>query len=111
MQIRSLTQKDIRELFAKAQRIVRQKEIDVLLAPRKLCPGHLLIITPRKTGSAHERNKVRRRLRAVFYEEKLCEAPYDCIVIVKQGGVEMAFHKLREVLLSAYQQALRGLHA
>lgn len=106
----TFTQKDIKALFSKARRVLRQPGLDVLLAPKKFFSGHLLVVTPRKIGNAPERNKVRRRLKAVFYEEKLFEAPYDCIVIVKPGGIKIPFSQLRKMLLSAYQQAQQVLH-
>ncbi|HML19414.1 MAG TPA: ribonuclease P protein component [Candidatus Dependentiae bacterium] len=106
----TFTQKDIKALFSKARRVLRQPGLDVLLAPKKFVSGHLLVVTPRKIGNAPERNKVRRRLKAVFYEEKLFETPYDCIVIVKPGGIKISFSQLREMLLSAYQKAQQVLH-
>lgn len=101
----TLTQKDIKALFLQAKRVLRQPGLDVLLAPKRFPLGHLLVVTTRKVGNATKRNKVRRRLKAIFYEEKLFEAPYDCIIIVKNGGTAIPFSQLRAMLLSAYKQA------
>jgi ribonuclease P protein component len=106
----TFTQKDIKALFLKAKRVLRQPGLDILLAPKKFLVGHLVVVTPRKIGNAPERNKIRRRLKAIFYEEKLFEAPYDCIVIVKTGGISIPFSQLREMLISAYQQVQQDLH-
>jgi len=42
--------------------------------------GKILIIIPGKTGNAIKRNKIRRQIKAIFYEEKLFEKP-DILVI------------------------------
>lgn len=99
------TQKDIKKLFAQAKRVLRQPGLDILLGHTELPQGRLLVVTPRLVGTAPERNKVRRRLKAVFYEERLFEQHYDCIVIVKKGGPAISFDKLRSYILQAYEHA------
>ena len=55
-------------------------------------------MTPRRSGNAPQRNLIRRRLKAIFYEEKLYQGPYDCIIFVTQEAVKTPFPALRELL-------------
>ncbi len=75
-----------------------------VLGPRHKDFGRRVIIASRKVGNAPECNKVRRRLKSIFYEEKLYEAPYDCIVIVKKEAVILSFEALKKLLYSAYDE-------
>ncbi len=102
--ITRFTKKEIDKLFATARRRVKNQALVILLGPRQKDFGRILIITSRKVGNAPERNKVRRRLKSIFYEEKLYEAPYDCIVIVKKGAVTLSFEALKKLLYSAYDE-------
>jgi ribonuclease P protein component len=99
------TQHDVKALFAKAKRVLRQPGLDILLAISDKPQGRLLIVTSRFVGNAPERNKIRRRLRALFYEQRLSNQSYDCIVIVKKGGVGLSFDTLLTYLLQAYEHA------
>ena len=107
------TKMDIKALFLRAQRVLRQPGLDILLAPTKNSIGQLVVVTPRLVGNAPERNKIRRRLKAIFHEEKLSERLYDCIVIVKKDGVALPFADLKESLLKAYSkvQKIEETHA
>lgn len=102
--ITRFTKKEIDKLFATVRRRVRSKGLVILLSPRQKDFGRILIITSRKVGNAPERNKIRRRLKSIFYEEKLYEAPYDCIVIVKKEAVILSFEALKKLLYSAYDE-------
>lgn len=97
-----LTPKDIRTLFARATRVLRQPGLDVLLAPTTNSIGRILVVAARRVGNAPERNKVRRRLKSIFHEERLYQQLYDCIVIIKIGGAKLPFKDLKESLLKAY---------
>ena len=96
-----LKQRDIRQLFLKAKRVVREPGLDILLAPSAGC-GQLVVVTPRYTGNAPERNKIKRRLRAIFHQEQLFQYGYHCIVLVKRDGIHTEFAKLKELLIHAF---------
>lgn len=100
-----LTKKDIKALFLCAKRVLRQPGLDILLGPSTSPTGRLVVVTARLVGTAPERNKIRRRLKAIFYENRLFEQPFDCIVIVKTGGAELSFAQLTEVMLKAFAKA------
>ena len=89
---------EISRLFKQARRIYKSRELDVLSAPRTREYGRLLIITPKKIGNAPQRNKVKRRLRAVFYENRLFESNRDLVAIIKKDGVSLPFEKLQKII-------------
>lgn len=103
----TLTKKDIRALFSRAKRILRTPGLDILLAKTLHPQGHIIVVTPRHVGNAPERNKVRRRLKAIFYERRLFEQPYDVIVIIKKDGTQLSYNSLVEFVLQAYARAYK----
>ncbi len=97
----SFTQQEIRKLFKVARRVVKQSGLDILVAPKMGPEGRLLVVTPRRVGDAPQRNKIRRRLKAIFHEEQLLDAGFDCVVIVKEGGKDLTFDQLKNLLVGA----------
>ncbi len=89
---------EVRQVFRKAKIKKKIEGLEFFLAPRLFEFGRILVITPRKTGNAPERNKIRRRLKAIFYEEKLYEQPYDCIIIVRKEAIQLSFDQLKKIL-------------
>ncbi len=104
MSISSFTQQEVRKLSSTARRVVRHPSLDILRAPKRLPQARILVITPRRVGTAPVRNKIRRRIKALFYEHGLMQGPYDFIIFVKPPGVAHTFDELKELLLGALQQ-------
>jgi ribonuclease P protein component len=105
--VRKLTQftkKEIDAQFQRARRVLYTPAFTILFAPRSGEYGRVLIIASRKVGSAPERNKLRRRIKSIFYEEKLFEHPYDCIIILRKEAVALSFVELRDLLLEGYKK-------
>jgi ribonuclease P protein component len=50
------------------------------------------------------RNLIRRRIKSIFYEEKLFTFGFDCVVIAYKKIVMLSFDQLKHLLLSAYQE-------
>ncbi len=96
---------EISRLFKQARRIYKSCELDVLSAPRVKEYARLLIITPKKIGNAPQRNKIKRRLRAIFYENDLFERSTDMVVIIKKEGVDMPFDELKRILIDCATQS------
>lgn len=92
---------EVSTLFQTAQRVVRHPILDLLVSPKDQDQhARILVVTPRRIGTAPARNKIRRQLKAIFYEEKLFEQPYDCVVIIK--NIEPAtFEILKKLLVDA----------
>jgi ribonuclease P protein component len=103
--ISKFTKREIDYLFQHARRVVRTQACTILVAPRQNNElGRVLIIASRKVGNAPERNLIRRRIKSIFYEEKLFMHDFDCVVIVYKKMVSLSFDQLKNLLLSAYQK-------
>ena len=60
--------------------------------------GKLLIIIPKRAGKAHERNKLRRRIKAAFYENKLFEKPITSVLLVYHQAKQLSYEEIEEFL-------------
>ncbi len=96
------TQREIDHLFKHARRVLRNASCTILLAPRQADFGRVLIVISRKVGNAPERNLIRRRIKSIFYEEKLYERPFDCVIIAQKKMVELSFDQLKELVLCSF---------
>lgn len=105
--ISKFTKSEIDYLFRHARRVVRNQICTILVAPRQKEFARVLIITQRKIGNAPERNLVRRRIKAIFYEEKLFTSEFDCVVVVHKKMISLPFDQLKSLLHSVYQKALQ----
>jgi len=100
----SFSEKEVSILFKTARRALRHPGLDILCAPTTKKNGRILVITARSTGTAPKRNLIRRRLKAIFFEEKLFELKFDCIVIIKKIGINLTFEQLRELLVGTLKK-------
>ncbi len=100
--ITKFTQKEVDQLFKLSHRIFHTKQATILAAPRTKEYARLLIITSHRSGGAVERNLLRRRLRHIFYQEKLFDLlRFDIIFIAKKPITTLTFAELKEVFLTA----------
>jgi ribonuclease P protein component len=97
----SFKPQEVRQLSSTARRVVRHPGLDILIAPRRLETARILVVTPRRTGNAPARNKVRRQLKAIFYESGAVIGGFDCIVFIKEPGMLLGYDELKKLLLSA----------
>ncbi|MCL4380391.1 ribonuclease P protein component [Candidatus Dependentiae bacterium] len=95
------SQQEIDQLFAASQCVVRTATVTILRAMATQKLARLLIITKRTVGSAPKRNRLRRRLKAIFYEQQLFTKGYDYIIIAKPGATTLSFQALQELLTRA----------
>jgi ribonuclease P protein component len=100
--ISKFTKREIDHLFQHARRIFRSQECTILVAPRQAEFGRVLIITSRKVGNAPQRNLIRRRIKSIFYEEKLYNRNFDCAMIMQKKAVDLSFDGLKNIILGAY---------
>ncbi len=70
-----------------------------MASPRQKDFARILIIASTKTGTAPKRNLFKRRLKSIFYENKLFEQPDDIAVIARNGALELSFDQLKKILL------------
>ena len=105
--ISKFTTREIDHLFGHARSFFKDESCTILLAPRQGEFGRILIVTSRKVGNAPERNFIRRRVKAIFYEEKLYERTVDCVIIAKKKLVGLSFSQLKDILLEAYRKLMQ----
>lgn len=63
--------------------------------------GKLLIIASRKVGKAHKRNKVRRRLKSIFYQEQLYIHKNNYIILAYKPATELKFEQIKNFLIKS----------
>jgi ribonuclease P protein component len=98
----NLSKNEIKTVFKKARRVLRDPGLDVLLYPSPTNFGRILVVTSRKVGNAPQRNKVRRRLKALFYKETFYEHKLDCFVIIKKPGINYSSEQLQKLIQHAF---------
>ena len=96
----SFTRQEVSELFMRARAKVKMPGLRILRAPTTNLYGRILIVIPRRVGSAPERNLIRRRLKAIFRERKLYLSRFDCIVLVGSECKKITFDELTRLLLA-----------
>ena len=96
------TKKEVDAFFKTARRAVRHQGLYILLAPAQRDYGRILVIASRKVGNAPTRNKVRRQLKALFYEQRYYTHGLDCVIIMKKEGAQLPFATLQELLSRAF---------
>lgn len=62
--------------------------------------GKLLIMIPKVSGKAHDRNRFRRCTKAIFYGDKLYQIPATWILLVQKKALELSFDQIRHFLMS-----------
>lgn len=102
--ISKFSKHEIDSLFQHARRIAKTPACTILCAPRQLDFGRILIITSRKVGNAPQRNLIRRRIKALFYEEKLFESLFDYAIIAQKKLNDLSFSELKNIILEAYRR-------
>jgi len=102
--ISKFTKREIDYLFQHARRVFRNGACTILVAPRQQDFGRVLIVASRKVGNAPERNLIRRRIKSIFYEEKLFERNYDCVFIAQKKLTELPFDELKNLVMGVYSK-------
>lgn len=90
---------EIQQLFKSINKICRYQGLDIKIAPTNHIIGRLLIITPKKIGNAPERNLIKRRLKSIFYQEKIYEHPFNWVFFCKKETILINFDNLKEMIL------------
>ena len=87
--------------FKRARKVLSIPELDIRLAPAVLTYGRILIIIPKKVGSAPQRNLLRRRIKMLYYENEWYTKKFDWIIFLKPKAVECSFIQLQAFLSQA----------
>lgn len=100
----SFKKSEIQTLFKTARTQISVPGIAIKVAPKQSEHGRILIVTPKKMGNAPERNLMRRRLKSIFYEQKLYEAPFDLLIFVTHAALTIPFSTLQEMVVKAIHE-------
>lgn len=100
---------EAKKFFKKAKIRKKIEGLEILIAPRSFDYGRILIITPRRSGNSPERNKIRRRLKHIFYENEIYEKPFDFVIIVSKNAISLNFDQLKEILINSLNDATENI--
>ncbi len=90
---------EIIALLHSAKRVCRHAGLDIAVAPVDGL-GRILIIIPSRVGTAPQRNRIRRRIKAIFYENKLYEKGFNWVFFVKPAASCLSFQELHALIIS-----------
>jgi ribonuclease P protein component len=99
-EITRFSKKEIDYLFQHARRLFKSTFFIILCVPRQHEFGKILIVVSKKVGNAPERNKIRRQIKSIFYEEALFESSYDYVIIVYKTVLKLSFNEIKKLILS-----------
>lgn len=102
--ISQFSKTEIDRAFSQARRLLKVPGIIILGAPAQQDIGRILVIASRKVGNAVVRNTIKRRLKAVFYEEKMYQIPTDLLCIIHKDILQYDFAALKALLIKATRQ-------
>jgi ribonuclease P protein component len=101
-EITRFSQNDIDYLFQFAKKIKRSPFFDIKQAPPRKQFGRILLVISKKVGSAPIRNKIKRLVRSIFYENRLYECPFDWVFIAKPSIKTLSSAKIKELLMEVF---------
>ncbi len=91
---------EVKQAFAVAIKLGYGQGVKLIKAPTTTPYSKLLVVTPRAAGKAHDRNLIRRRAKAIFYECASHENPAIFILLVNKRATTAAFDSLKAFLLN-----------
>ena len=91
----------IARLIRNSRRIVRNSCVDVRVSKTSRPRGQLIIVVPRRSGTAVERNTFKRRTRAIFRERKLAETGFDWVFFARSSAGSCSYAHLLAVVDTA----------
>lgn len=89
---------EIKKLFAHAHTVCVSKMFDIRRAKGIHEYGRVLIVIPRNVGTAVERNRIRRRLKSIFYQQKIYHHGYDYLIFVKPPAATASYQEIKNDL-------------
>ncbi|MGZ6254754.1 MAG: ribonuclease P protein component, partial [Candidatus Chromulinivorax sp.] len=66
--------------------------------------GRILLITSSKVGNAPERNLLRRRSKAIFYQEKMFTQGLHYVAIFKKPATKLSYEQLKTIFMQTITQ-------
>lgn len=99
----SFTNKEVAFFFANARILTSQRGLKLytlkqLTTLENASFGKILIITPRKSGNAIQRNLFRRRVKAIFYEDELYKTTKTFALYAYKDGIALSHSEIKAFL-------------
>ena len=81
----------------------------VFALPNGLRLSRYGLTTPRKLGKAHDRNRIRRRVKEIIRQAapNIIPVGFDCVINPRRSAAERPFIELRDELTTLLVEALR----
>lgn len=98
--------KAIESLFSIARKTTYSLLWDIRFAKTENPCGKILIIASKKVGTAPERNRIKRQIKSIFYEEKLYQSGYLFICIIRKPLIQKSFDFIKKSLLEVINYAI-----
>lgn len=98
---------EIRRTIRKSRRLIRSDSADVSVIQTHGI-GRVLIIIPKKVGTAVVRNRTRRRIRSLFFENKLFSQGVSWVIYVKPPLANLSFQELYTLFMHWAAEALKN---
>jgi ribonuclease P protein component len=100
--------KDFSHLYKKGKRY-NGKYLNLVYLANDLIFSRMAVIVSAKAGNAVKRNRVKRRIRALFRRNKdLFKSPYDIIVIARKEIIAASWPELKEDYFTAINSIFQG---
>jgi ribonuclease P protein component len=98
----TLTKPEIDAAFKSAVLKTRGPGLKLLVAPAAAGATHgkMLFVIPRTSGKAHDRNTFRRRVKSIFYTQKLFTKPVVWIVIAYPKALTLDFDTIKNFFVT-----------
>lgn len=96
--VSSFTAREIASLLKRARQIFTSPQLSIKAGLKSGIHSRILAITPKKMGTAPLRNLIKRRLKALFYEERLFNSPFDLVIYCKKGATDLPYADLKTLL-------------
>ncbi|MBP6892155.1 ribonuclease P protein component [Candidatus Babeliales bacterium] len=98
------SKKELDHFFDVAKSPKKNQAFTFLTAKATLPFGRILIVASRKYGNAPQRNLLKRRAKAIFWENKLYEKKIDLAIIARPSGKSYDFDQLKKLVLEIFTQ-------
>ncbi|MBA2306530.1 ribonuclease P protein component [Candidatus Dependentiae bacterium] len=103
--VSSFTAREIAYLLKRARLIFTNPYFSIKTSPHSSLYSKILVIASKKMGNAPMRNLIKRRLKSLFYEEKLFTNPFDVVVYCKKGAEHLPYSDLITLISDTLESA------
>lgn len=90
--------------LSQARPVFRSQNFDVRILPKQGPIARLIAITPKKVGSAPLRNLLKRRVKSIFYQDKMYTSANDWVIFFRPSQSVLDYEKLRSQLLELFNK-------